>query len=87
MRYSQKIPNFDEDTIILSSNMIDSRNYRTATIDEKKGQFQTSRQNTKQAFKCIYIYRCGYIKNYKKFTSFLENMSVEIENLITLFKK
>ena len=42
--FNKKIPNFDDDTILLSTNLIDSRNYRTASIDENKGIITELRQ-------------------------------------------
>tara|TARA_E500000081_G_C6122306_1_gene348740 strand:- start:362 stop:1939 length:1578 start_codon:yes stop_codon:yes gene_type:complete len=77
--FTKKIPNFDKDTIILSSNMIDSRNYRTASIDEKKGIISALHDKTQNKLLNVYTYTgVAYIKNYKKFITFLENMSVEI---------
>ena len=59
--------------------MIDSRNYRTASIDEKKGIISELHDKTQNKLLNVYTYTgVAYIKNYKKFITFLENMSVEI---------
>ena len=77
--FNKKIPNFDDDTILLSTNLIDSRNYRTASIDENKGIITELHDKTQNKLLNVYTYTgVAYIKNYKDFIRFLDIMSVEI---------
>ena len=77
--FNKKIPNFDHDTILLSTNLIDSRNYRTASIDENKGIITELHDKTQNKLLNVYTYTgVAYIKNYEDFIRFLDIMSVEI---------
>ena len=86
--FNKKIPNFDDDTILLSSNLVDSRNYRTASIDETKGIISELHDKTQNKLLNVFTYTgVAYIKNYKDFIRFLDTMSVEIGESDYFIKK
>lgn len=86
--FTKKIPKFDSDTIILSTNNIDSRDFRTVSINEKNSTIKKFYDKTNTKLDNVFTYTgVAYIKNFEKFKYFLENISIEIGESDYFIKK
>ncbi len=77
--FRKKIPVFENDTIILSTSNVDSRDFRTATINSEKKIIEKLHDKTQEKLEDVYSYTgVAYINEYEKFLEFLEKISINI---------
>jgi len=72
-------PRFDEDTMVLSDEVFDPLNYRSVTIDKMQNCVVKVNDKNIEMIENTFNYTgVAFIKNFKDFKNFLENMSTEI---------
>ena len=86
--FLKKIPEFDKDTIVLSTNNIDSRDFRTVSLHEKSMTVNKFFDKTNEKLENVFTYTgVAFIKNYQAFKEFLDGISVEIGESDYFIKK
>lgn len=86
--FTKKIPKFDKDTIILSTNNIDSRDFRTVSIFEETITVNKFFDKTNEKLDNVFTYTgVAFIKNFREFKNFLNDISIEIGESDYFIKK
>ncbi len=86
--FRKKIPEFDKDTIILSTNNIDSRDFRTVSLFEDSVTINKFYDKTNTKLENVFTYTgVAYIENFNSFKEFLEDISIEIGESDYFIKK
>jgi choline kinase/thiamine kinase-like enzyme len=86
--FLKKIPKFDKDTIVLSTNNIDSRDFRTVSLYENNMIVNKFFDKTNEKLENVFTYTgVAFIKNYLAFKEFLDDISVEIGESDYFIKK